>query len=141
MAEKILVIDDEKTILEFLSFALENQGFQVILAQSGREGLNIFRREAVDLILTDLRLPDINGLEILKKAKDLDSQIEVIVLTGFVTDENKKMAFLNGAFSFLGKPLDSLEELYSDVRNALKKRKLNLEQKPLLTLFSRQVIM
>lgn len=123
MKEKVLIIDDEKFILECLSCALERAGFTTIKAESGRQGLDLLKTEAVALIVTDIRLPDINGLEILKQAKEFDPRIEVIILSGFVTDDNRKMALLNGAFSFLAKPLDSLEHLYTHIRGALRKRK------------------
>jgi two-component system NtrC family response regulator len=126
MTEKILIVDDEGTILDVLSLALEHKGFRVTKAKSGREGLDLIKSEHVDLIVTDIRLPDIDGLELLKQSKELDSQIEVIVLTGFVTIENIRMASLNGAFSFLGKPLEDLDQLYSVVNQALIKRKANL---------------
>ncbi len=126
MTEKILVVDDEGTILDILSRALEHKGFRVTTAKSGREGLDLIKSEHVDLVVTDLRLPDINGLELLKQFKELDPQVEVIVLTGFVTTENMRTASLNGAFSFLGKPLEDLDQLFSVVNQALSKRKVNL---------------
>ena len=126
MKKKILIIDDEKDVLIALSNAFESEDFMAITANTGRQGLDILKREAVDLIVTDIRLPDINGLEILKQAKELNSQVEVIILTGFVTDENMKTALLNGAYSFLAKPLESLERLYSEVNQALRKREASL---------------
>lgn len=126
MKEKVLIIDDEKSILEGLSRVLEREGFTTIRAESGRQGLDLLKTETVGLIVTDIRLPDISGLEVLKQAKELDPRIEVIILSGFVTDDNRKMALLNGAFSFLAKPLDSLEHLYTNIRGALRKRKNNI---------------
>ncbi|MFH1673171.1 MAG: response regulator [Pseudomonadota bacterium] len=126
MIEKILVVDDESIVLNVLSLALEQKGFRVTKAMSGREGLDLIKSEHVDVVVTDIRLPDINGLELLKQSKELDSKIEVIVLTGFVTIENIRMAALNGAFSFLGKPLEDLDQLYSVVNQALIKRKASL---------------
>ncbi len=134
MAEKILIVDDDGTVLDVLSRALEHKGFRVTKAMSGREGLDLIKSEHVDVVVTDLRLPDINGLELLKQSKELDSQIEVIILTGFVTDENIKTALLNGAYSFLAKPLESLERLYSEVNQALRKREASLAQEPHFTL-------
>ena len=107
----ILVIDDEKNIREGLSMALEDEGYEVITAEDGKKGLEKALYDAVDLIITDLRMPLISGEEILKKVVTELPSIPVIVLTGHGTVELAVEAMRIGAYDFLTKPLD-LDRLF-----------------------------
>ena len=126
----ILVIDDEKNIREGLSMALEDEGYDVITAEDGKKGLEKALYDAVDLIITDLRMPLISGEEILKKVVTELPSIPVIVLTGHGTVELAVEAMRIGAYDFLTKPLD-LDRLFRLVKRALENRALVLQKKEL----------
>ncbi|MGP1437944.1 MAG: sigma-54-dependent transcriptional regulator [Treponema sp.] len=126
----ILVIDDEKNIREGLSMALEDEGYDVITAENGKKGLESALYDAVDLIITDLRMPLVSGEEILKKVVTELPSIPVIVLTGHGTVELAVEAMRIGAYDFLTKPLD-LDRLFRLVKRALENRELTLQKKEL----------
>ena len=133
MNEKILVVDDEQDILEALDGILTPQGFQVRRASSGIEAIEIFKSEPFDLVITDIRMPQMDGMEVLKQVKQLDESVEVIMLTSFATMENAIMALRDdGAFDYLTKPLEDIDNLLIPVNQALERRRLRLENKNLI---------
>ncbi len=126
--EKILIIDDEPDILTTLCAILANSGFRVRKALGGEQGIEMFRSAPCDLVITDLRMPRVDGLEVIRQIKACDEDVEIIVLTGFPTMDNAVEVLRNyGAFDFLTKPLEDIEQLLITVRNALEK--LNLRRK------------
>ena len=133
MNEKILIVDDEPEILETLIKILTAKGFRVRSASGGETAVQIFQSEPFDLVITDIRMPGLSGLEVMGQVKALDEYMEVIVLTGFATLENAITALRDGgAFDYLSKPLEDIDELLNTVEQALTKRKLRLENKALL---------
>jgi two-component system, NtrC family, response regulator HydG len=122
----ILVIDDDKAMRDACFQILSRQGFRVALAASARQGLSLLERLSFDAILLDLVMPDMDGLEALKKIKALDPDIEVIIITGYGTIQSAVESIKAGAFHFLSKPFvpDDLRNL---VGRALEKRRLDLE--------------
>ena len=96
MNEKILLIDDEPDILFSLEKLFTREGFQVKKASEGREGIDIFKSEPVDLVITDVMMPGMDGLEVLKQLKKMDEDVEVIILTGFGTIDNAVQALKEG---------------------------------------------
>ena len=133
MNERILIIDDEVDILETLGQALSREGFQVRCASSGMEGMEIFKSEPFDLVITDIRMPRMDGMAVLKQVKELDESVEVIMISGFATLENAILALRNGgAFDYLTKPLEDIDHLLIPVTQALERRKLRLENKNLI---------
>lgn len=84
---KILVIDDEQSIRDLLNTLLRRKGYDVVLAESGRKGLELFRRERPDVIVLDLKMPGMDGLTVLQQVRSLDLRQPVIVLTGAGTAE------------------------------------------------------
>ncbi|WP_207680204.1 ATP-binding protein [Desulfonema magnum] len=132
MNEKILIIDDEKDIVKFLSELLAREGFQVRNALRGEEAINIFKAEPFDLVITDIRMPGMNGLEVMKQIKAMDEDTEVIILTGFATFDTAIKALRDeGASDYLLKPLESTDELFIALNRALEKRRLRIENKAL----------
>ena len=81
--EKILIIDDDKAFAETLTLFLSNSFTNVQYANSGEEGLSIVKKEIPDIVITDLRMPELDGLEVLKKIKEIDNSIAVIIITAF----------------------------------------------------------
>ena len=124
----ILVIDDEADVLETLGSVLGQEGFQVTKTRSGAEGLHLFQTRAFDLVITDYRMPGMDGLEVVKRIKRLDPDMEVVILTGFATLENAIQALRHGgAFDYLNKPLRDIETLLITAEHAIEKRQLVLE--------------
>ena len=123
---QILVIDDDKAMRDACFQILSRQGYQVELAASARQGLTLLERSSFDAILLDLVMPDMDGLEALKKIKALDPDVEVIIITGYGTIQSAVETIKAGAFHFLSKPFvpDDLRNL---VNRALEKRRLDLE--------------
>ncbi len=102
--EKILIVDDESFICENLERILGEEGYRTAVAQSGRAALDILRTEPVDLTFLDLRLPDMDGLEVLKSARELDPDLLVIVMTGYASVESAVGALKMGAYDYIKKP-------------------------------------
>jgi len=122
----ILVIDDDKAMRDACFQILARQGYRVELAASAKQGLTLLERLSFDAILLDLVMPDMDGLEALKKIRALDPDIEVIIITGYGTIQSAVESIKAGAFHFLSKPFvpDDLRNLVS---RALEKRRLDLE--------------
>jgi signal transduction histidine kinase len=133
----LLVIDDERPILEMLEMSLTSEGYKVITAESGKEGLKIFREQRPKLILTDIRMPGIDGIEVLKRIKATDDEAEVIVITGHGDMNSAISALQHGASDFITKPIRdevlmlSLERAKNKIAMSrqLKDYTENLEQK------------
>jgi two-component system response regulator HydG len=122
----ILVIDDDKAMRDACFQILSRQGYRVELAPSAKQGLTLLERVSFDAILLDLVMPDMDGLEALKKIRALDQDVEVIIITGYGTIQSAVESIKAGAFHFLSKPFvpDDLRNLVS---RALGKRRLDLE--------------
>lgn len=103
--KKLLIIDDERPILEMLEISLASEGYDVFTAESGKAGLEIFGRENPKLILTDIKMPRMDGIEVLKRIKEKDSEAEVIVITGHGDMDSAVAALRCGASDFLTKPI------------------------------------
>ncbi|MCG6911792.1 MAG: response regulator [Deltaproteobacteria bacterium] len=115
---KILVVDDEKRIREGCRDVLSQEGFHVASAESGRKGLDMIAREHFDIILLDLMMPEISGLDVLPKVKVSHPDTVVIVITGYATIEHSIEAMKSGAFDFIPKPF-SPEQLKVVVAKAI----------------------
>ncbi len=119
---RILIIDDDINVLELAKYHLQERGFEVDTAQSAEEGLHAHTERPADLIVTDLRLPDLNGLQLLKRVKDLSPETEFIMITGFGSVPQAVEAMKAGAFYFVEKPL-MFDELATLIENALERRR------------------
>ncbi len=108
MPAKILVVDDESGILDEVRSYFEEEGFQVFIADSGEEGIQILKREKPDVLLVDMKLPDMSGLLVLKVAKESSPLTKVIVNTGYVDQLLIDQAEELGRDVFLQKPFDLL---------------------------------
>ncbi|TCK58408.1 sigma-54-dependent transcriptional regulator [Seleniivibrio woodruffii] len=103
---RILIIEDELSMRLGLRFTLEDAGYDVCVAETGEQGMDIISREVFDVIVTDFRLPGYNGIEILEKVKEISPSTCVIVITAFAEIENAVKAIKLGAFDYIQKPLD-----------------------------------
>ncbi len=118
MTNKALVIDDDKVSLDLLTFQLKSEGFDVNAALTGAKGLEYAKDNEYDIILTDLNLPDINGIEMVRRSKEISPQTEIIVVTGFDSAEKAIEATRVGAFDYIVKPVD-FEKLFVGIKNAV----------------------
>jgi len=112
---KILVVDDERSILVLLKEALSQWGYHVTTAASATEALGVLKSELFDALITDIRMPDMSGLELLREVKKQDESIEVVMMTGYPTIASAVQALKEGAYDYLSKPLilDELRHLMS----------------------------
>lgn len=139
---KILIVDDEQNILLYLSEALEDEGYNIVTKGSGKEAVNALEKEDFDLLLVDLKLRDIDGLEVMREAKKRSPDTVVIMLTGHGSLESAMEAIRYGAFDYLLKP-SSVHDLKTSIKRGLDKRQDELNQKRLASQarqFARAVI-
>ena len=126
MSEKILVADDEQEIRNLLDHFLKGQGYEVVLASDGNQALKLAAEENPQVIILDIKMPGLDGLEVCKRLKEKEQTklIPVIVITGFA--DNKMAALNTGADDFVNKPFD-MAEISSRVKSALRIRHLTDE--------------
>lgn len=124
---RVLVADDDAAMLALMARRLERQGLNVVQAEDGRDALEKIERDVYDLIVTDIYMPGVTGLEILKQAKDSDTNTQVVVVTAGATLENAIEALNNGAFAYLKKPFDHLSVFDNTVSRALQFRRVLLD--------------
>ncbi|MFO7495140.1 MAG: response regulator, partial [Desulfobacterales bacterium] len=102
---RILLIDDEPDILRVLGISLRADGYQVRTALSGEEALTIFARETPELVITDIKMPGMNGIEVLREVKNICAETEVIIITGHGDIDSAIEALQYGASDFINKPV------------------------------------
>lgn len=117
--KKILVVDDEKEICTFFSYLLRKKGYNVTAIQSGREAQKVIEREKFHLALLDLKLPDIDGLTLLKQIKRKSCVCQVIIMTGYSTVKSAIAAMQLGALDYIEKPFDDINELEKLIDSAV----------------------
>jgi DNA-binding NtrC family response regulator len=130
MKFNVLIVDDEKNIREGLGRALELEGYEIHLAEDGRQGWNMVNNREIDLVIADLRMPEISGEELLKRITSSYPTVPVIILTGHGTIESAVEAMRNGAYDFVTKPVD-LDHLALLIKRALSNRELVLQHRTL----------
>jgi len=112
------VVDDEQGMLDLLSFELGSKGYEVATASKGSEALERFKKEKFGLVITDLKMPGMDGIALLEVLKKIDPQIKVVLITGFGTIETAVAAIKKGAYDFIRKPFE-LKEIFSIVEKIL----------------------
>ena len=127
---RILVIDDDSAIRSSLRMTLEYEGYECVLAATGQEGLSLLEREAPDLVLLDVKMPGMDGIEVLERIRAANETVPVIVVSGHGTISTAVEATKKGAFDFIEKPFASDRVLVS-LRNALDQRRLRDENRTL----------
>jgi nitrogen regulation protein NR(I) len=126
MNHKILIIEDERIMRITLEDALKAEGYEVSSFEKGRDGIEALKKEDYSLVITDIRLPDINGLDLLKLIKEEGTDAQFIMMTAYGTIKNAVEAIKNGAFDYITKPF-SLDELRLIVKRALEIRDVREE--------------
>jgi len=127
---RILVIDDEAAIRDSLKMTLEYEGYEFLAAATGQEGLALIERESPDLVLLDVKMPGMDGLEVLDRVRAINDALPVVVVSGHGTISTAVEATKKGAFDFIEKPFASDRVLVS-LRNALDQRRLRDENRSL----------
>jgi two-component system response regulator PilR (NtrC family) len=117
----VLIVDDEPNIIELLDIVLHDEGMEVLKASSGAAALDVLRKTPVDIIISDIRMPDFSGVELLKEAKQLAPETVFILITAYASTETAIDALQHGAYDYLTKPF-KMEELLHIVRRSLKKK-------------------
>ncbi len=126
-SSKIMLVDDEKDFVEMLSLRLKENGESVIAAYNGRECLDTLKKTPVDVVILDVKMPGMDGIETLKKIKNQYPLVEVIMLTGHGTIQSAVEGMKLGAFDFLLKPAD-FEELTGKLIKAREHKKEQMER-------------
>jgi len=127
----ILVIDDEPAILMTLSAALEDMQYKVTTAVNGKEALILIGKQPCNIVIADIKLPDISGLEILEATKELNPETAVIMITGHASIETAVDAINEGAYAYILKPV-AVNELETIIKNALREQRLLIENRKLV---------
>ena len=126
MNARVLVVDDEEAIRSTMKQAIDYAGHDCLLARSGQEGLDVVERESPDVVFLDIKMPGMDGLEVLKRIKEIDDTVEVVIISGHGTMETAHTATKLGAFSCLSKPIET-DNIFLNIRNALEQRRLKTE--------------
>ncbi len=123
---KILIIDDDPSIRNMLAIVLKKSGYEVTLTDSGRSALDRLKKETFELIISDIKMPDINGIDLLKKIKSINQEIPVIMITAFASANDAVDAMKLGAEDYITKPFN-LDELKIIIDRAIYKRNMEKE--------------
>jgi len=127
---KILIIDDERIALRNLEHVMQKEGYEVMATQSGPNALKLLEDQPFDVVLTDLRMEKVDGMQILKKSRELYPDTEVIMITGYATLDSAVESMKHGAFYYIAKPF-KLEEVRKVVKEAVHKVRLKTENRQL----------
>jgi len=134
---RVLVVDDERSMRELLAIMLRQAGHDVTLAEGGEQAVDVLKNEAFDLVITDLRMRKVDGLGVLRAAKEHSPGAVVLVVTAFASTETAVEAMKLGAYDYVTKPF-KLEEIKLTIANALERKRLQDENKALRTQLRRE---
>jgi two-component system NtrC family response regulator len=138
LKHKILIVDDEPSQREALAGFLSKKNYAVEKAATGKQALNILNKQTIDLVLTDMRMPEMDGAELLRATKALNPDIDVIVMTAYGSIETATSAMKNGATDFITKPID-LDQLQVTIKKAVQQKQLAFENKRLRELVNERL--
>ncbi|HOK40328.1 MAG TPA: sigma-54 dependent transcriptional regulator [bacterium] len=125
-----LIVDDERAMCETLAFHLQDKNYNIFIADNAINAINIFNSNKIDIVITDVKMRGLNGLELLKKIKEINNDVPVIVITGYATIDLAVEALKNGAYDFISKPFQ-IEKLLITLENAIEQYKLKFENQNL----------
>ncbi len=123
---RILIVDDEQSMRDMLRIVLRRDGYDIRVAENGKQAISLLQREPVDLLLSDIRMPDITGVEVLRAAKEANREVVAFMMTAFASTETAVEAMRLGAVDYLTKPF-SMDELRLKVRQHLEAHRLKQE--------------
>ncbi len=127
----LLIVDDELSMRQFLTHLFQRDGHTIRTAENGRQAMELLRQQPADVVISDVKMPDMGGIELLRAARELQPNIEIIMMTAFSNEGAAQEAFLLGAFDFVHKPFDN-DFLKEKVSRALKQISLKRENEVLI---------
>lgn len=130
MKSRILVVDDEESIREFLEIMLKKEGYEITLAEDGQKAKDLLTKKSFDMIISDLQMPHVTGIELLKHVKESYPEVVFMLITAFGTTETAVEAMKMGAYDYLTKPF-KIDEVRLNIQNALRSRNLEVENRTL----------
>lgn len=130
MKSRILVVDDEESIREFLEIMLKKEGYEITLAEDGQKAKGLLEKKTFDMIISDLQMPHVTGIELLKHVKEVYPETVFMLITAFGTTETAVEAMKMGAYDYLTKPF-KIDEVRLNIHNALRSRNLEVENRSL----------
>ena len=130
MKQRILVVDDEESIREFLEIMLTKEGYEVLLAEDGAKAVEVLKLKSVDMVISDLQMPNMNGMELLKHVKTNYPTLVFMIITAFGTTETAVEAMKIGAYDYITKPF-KIDEVRMNIANALNSHQLAVENRVL----------
>jgi len=129
-SERILIVDDEKVALKNLEHVMKKEGYEVVSTQSGQNALRILEEQKFEVVLTDLKMEKVDGMQILRRCRELYPDTEVVMITGYATLESAVESMKHGAFYYIAKPF-RLDDVRKVVSEALEKVRLKSENRQL----------
>ena len=132
---KLLLVDDEKEFVETLADRLRMRDLEASIARDGEEALSAVKKEEPDVIVLDVKMPGIDGIEVLRRVKDAYPDVEVIILTGHGSEKDEEAARSLGAFDYVKKPAD-LDKLVPQIKDAFRQRMRKLERMSMAVAFA-----
>jgi len=130
MKARILVVDDEESIREFLEIMLKKEGYEVTVAEDGARGLDLIKKKTFDLVISDLQMPNMTGIELLRQVRDQYPNLLFMMITAFGTTETAVEAMKLGAYDYITKPF-KIDEVRINIANALRSQNLEVENRTL----------
>ena len=130
MKSRVLVVDDEESIREFLEIMLRKEGYEVSTAEDGQQALDLIKRKTFDLVISDLQMPNLTGIELLKQVRDSYPDLLFMMITAFGTTETAVDAMKLGAYDYITKPF-KIDEVRLNIANALRSQNLEVENRVL----------
>jgi two-component system response regulator PilR (NtrC family) len=130
----ILIVDDEKSMREFLKILLVKEGYKVITARDGDQALELMQNSPADLVISDIRMPGISGLELLARIKDNDEDVPVIMITAFASPNDAVQAMKSGAYDYISKPFN-VDEIKSVIHAATRRNDISVKSEQAEQLF------
>lgn len=130
MKPRILVVDDEESIREFLEIMLKKEGYEVTSAEDGQAALDLMKKKSFDMVISDMQMPNVTGMELLKKVKEQSPDMVFMMITAFATTETAVEAMKIGAFDYITKPF-KIDEVRINIANALRSKSLEFENRTL----------
>jgi two-component system response regulator PilR (NtrC family) len=126
-AARVLVVDDERSMRELLSIVLRRDGYEVLVAADGRQAVEMLKRERVDVLITDIRMPEMTGVDVLREAKGIDPELITIIMTAFASTDTAVDALRLGAADYVHKSPNAVNDLRLRVRKELERKQLQQE--------------
>jgi two-component system response regulator PilR (NtrC family) len=124
---RVLVVDDERSMRELLTIVLRRDGYEVLVAEDGVAAVELMKRERIDILITDIRMPQMSGVDVLREAKRIDPEIISIVMTAFASTETAVEALRLGAADYVNKSPNATNEVRNRVRKELERKRLQQE--------------